>query len=130
MSRLFRPAVLTGAAAVCLSAVVVAGGRAATPPASPAGGDDAAPPIAHAAATRTVVLKNIAFSPGTVTVKRGSKVTWSWQDHGIAHNVTGSSFHSGNRSSGKFTVAFNKAGTFSYRCTIHPGMTGKIVVKK
>jgi plastocyanin len=123
--------VLTGAAAVCLSAVIAAGGRAAEPPApAPAGAADAAAPIAHAAATRTVVLKNIAFSPRTVTVKRGGKVTWSWQDHGITHNVTGRGFSSGNRSKGRFSVTFKKAGTFSYRCTIHPGMTGKVVVKR
>jgi plastocyanin len=113
--RLPRPALLSGVAAVCVSAAVATAVHAAAP-------------TGHAAATRTVVLKNIAFSPRTVTIKRGDTVTWRWRDGGIAHNVTSSRFRSGTKSSGTFSVRFRNAGTFGYRCTIHPGMTGRVVV--
>jgi plastocyanin len=37
--------------------------------------------------------------------------------------------HSSTKRSGTYSLKFNRAGSFSYKCTIHPGMTGKIRVK-
>jgi plastocyanin len=84
----------------------------------------------HAASTHTVVLKNIRFHPGALSIKRGDTVTWLWEDKGTKHNVTGSGFKSRTMASGSFSVRFTKAGTFNYHCTIHvkEGMVGKIVV--
>jgi plastocyanin len=90
-----------------------------------------AAPGAASAATRTVTLKNIAFSPKKVTIKKGDRVVWKWRDGGITHNVTSSRFKgSGNRSSGSYGVTFRGAGTYSYRCTLHPGMNGTVVVTR
>lgn len=80
-----------------------------------------------------VTMKNIAFSPATVMVKVGQKITWTNEDS-VPHNVTSQSgekiasptFNQG----GAFSFTPTKAGTISYVCTIHPGMTGKIVVTK
>lgn len=85
---------------------------------------------AGAASTHTVVLKDIRFHPGNLTIRRGDSVTWRWEDGGEEHNVTGHSFHSHTMGHGSYTVRFTRAGTFSYRCTIHEseGMRGKIVV--
>lgn len=85
---------------------------------------------AHAAATHSVVLKNIRFHPGTLSIKRGDTVSWLWEDKGTEHNVTGSGFKSKTMTKGSFSVRFTKAGTFNYRCTIHAaeGMKGSIVV--
>ena len=84
----------------------------------------------HAAAVHSVVLKDIRFHPGTLSIKRGDTVSWLWEDKGTKHNVTGSGFKSKTMSKGSFSVRFTKAGTFNYRCTIHAaeGMKGKIVV--
>lgn len=84
----------------------------------------------HTAGVHSVVLKNIRFHPGTLSIKRGDTVSWLWEDKGTEHNVTGSGFKSKTMTKGSFSVRFTKAGTFNYHCTIHvsEGMRGKIVV--
>jgi plastocyanin len=79
-----------------------------------------------------VALKNIAFDPSTVNAKVGQTIVWTNQD-GVDHNVTadsGATFKSSDfGQGGTFSTKVTKAGTITYRCTIHPGMTGTIVVK-
>jgi plastocyanin len=76
----------------------------------------------------TVSIANYQFVPKTLTVAAGTKVTWTNNDN-TGHNVTFTDFHSKALApEKKFSHVFATAGTFSYRCTIHPGMTGKIVV--
>ena len=86
---------------------------------------------AHAAAGHTVVLKDIRFHPGNLTISRGDSVTWQWRDGGTEHNVTFHGFHSRTMGHGSYTVRFTHSGTFNYHCTIHgsEGMVGKIVVR-
>ncbi|MDA4129748.1 MAG: cupredoxin family copper-binding protein [Thaumarchaeota archaeon] len=71
------------------------------------------------------------FAPSTYTVKVGAMVTWANHD-GTAHTVTskGSSlFDSGNIvTGGTFSYTFTQPGSYDYYCTIHPWMTGTIVV--
>lgn len=77
-----------------------------------------------------VVLKDIAFKPGTISVKTGEKVTWQFEDKGIPHNVVAGddSFKSDIKDAGTFQHIFDKAGTFDYSCTVHPGMNGTVKV--
>ena len=78
--------------------------------------------------TVQITMKNIAFNPKTVTVKVGTTVKWVNEDS-APHNVTGGPLHSptiGN--GGSFTYKATKAGTISYVCTIHPGMTATLNV--
>lgn len=87
-------------------------------------------PQATAAATRhTVTLKNIAFNPKSLTIRRGDTVTWQWRDRVVPHNVTFKGFHSRTQRTGSYSHRFTKAGTYTYHCTIHLGMTAKVVVK-
>jgi plastocyanin len=78
-------------------------------------------------------IKNFAFNPSNTTVKVGTTVTWTMQDASTTHTVTASdgTFDSGDLSQvGKtFPFTFTKAGTFTYKCSIHNSMTGTIVVK-
>jgi plastocyanin len=84
---------------------------------------------AHAASGPTVSTKGIRFTPSTVTIRRGQTVTWRFNDGSTPHNVTATHFRSSStKSSGSYTVRFTRAGTYSYVCTIHPGMRGKVVV--
>jgi plastocyanin len=80
-----------------------------------------------------VTMKNIKFNPGTLKVKVGQTVTWT-NDDSVGHDVTDDSFKSGDAGGvepGKtFQHKFAKAGSYSYVCTVHPGMKGTIKVTK
>jgi plastocyanin len=80
-------------------------------------------------ASKTVAIRGLAFHPGTLTVPKGSQVTFSNSD-GVTHTATDNGvFDSGRIKPGKsFTVRFKQKGTFAYHCKIHPTMHGKIVV--
>ena len=86
---------------------------------------------AQAGSTKTVAVKNNAFSPTAVKIAKGGKVTWKWTQGGVPHNVTPASGGAGSKTSSKkgytFTKTFTKAGTFKYVCTIHSSM--KMTVK-
>jgi plastocyanin len=86
------------------------------------------PPVA----TTSVTLKNIAFAPGAIQVTPGATVQFTNND-GIAHNVTfdaGSITGATDFTSGTRSVAMPVTpGTYTYRCTIHSGMTGSVVVQ-
>lgn len=79
--------------------------------------------------TKTVTIKNLKFEPETLTIKLHDQVVWKNQDS-IDHKVKGNDW--GNVPIGpgeNFTQAFDKTGTYSYTCTLHPTMTGTIIVK-
>lgn len=86
-------------------------------------------PQAGAATGARVTLKDISFRPGTVTIRRGQSVRWTWRDGSTIHNVTFNGFRSTTKSRGTYTRRFTRRGTFRYRCTIHPGMSGKVIVR-
>lgn len=78
-----------------------------------------------------VKIDNFSFGPQTVTVPVGTTVTWTNRDD-IPHNVvsTDGVFKSKVRDTDEtFSYKFEKTGTYSYFCSIHPKMTGKIVVQ-
>ena len=80
----------------------------------------------------TVKIDNFAFDSQTVTVARGSTVTWV-NDDDAPHTVVaedGKSFRSKTLDTGdSFSFTFMSAGTYGYFCSVHPHMTGKVVVK-
>ena len=88
------------------------------------------PPVVN---PNAVSIHNMSFSPSSLTVKAGTKVTWTNND-GYAHTVTsddGTTFSSGNVAGGttfSFTPAV--AGTYKYHCNIHSGMTATLVVSQ
>lgn len=80
----------------------------------------------------TVVLRDIAFKPGDITVKAGETVTWRFEDQGISHDVVAKdeSFKSEVKDSGTFRHTFDTPGTYDYICSLHPvQMKGTIVVR-
>ena len=93
----------------------------------------AAPLTADAAVTRQVLLKDIEFTPSTVTIQRGSSVRWVWKDPRVSHNVKSRGrlrFRSSDtKLTGTHLVRFRSKGTYRYVCTIHPNMIGKVVVR-
>ena len=77
-------------------------------------------PSMGAATTESVTIMNFAFSPASITVKKGTKVTWTNKDS-IAHTVTESDGQSGGPDSSTlqqgdaYSFTFNTAGTFHYQ---------------
>jgi plastocyanin len=86
-----------------------------------------------AATPATVTISNFAFSPANLTVAAGSTVTWTNTDdepHTIASATADKPFKSGGLDTNdSFAVNFDRPGTYTYFCSIHPQMTGTITVK-
>jgi plastocyanin len=77
-----------------------------------------------------VFIQGMAFTPSAITVKAGTSITWTNND-GVAHTVTSNTglFDSGTiNPNGTYSHLFSTAGTFPYKCTIHPSMTASVVV--
>jgi plastocyanin len=83
------------------------------------------------AANANVKIDNFVFGPQTITVPAGTTVTWTNKDD-IPHTVvsTDGVFKSKVRDTDEqFSYKFDKTGTYSYYCSVHPKMTGKVVVQ-
>ena len=83
------------------------------------------------APAQEVKIDNFSFGPATLTVAAGTTVTWTNRDD-IPHNVvsTANMFKSKVVDTDeKFSYTFAKPGTFPYFCSIHPKMTGQVVVQ-
>jgi amicyanin len=92
-------------------------GSSATAPAAPVG-------------SNAVTIDNFKFDPATLTVPVGTTVTWTNNDeepHTIA--AKDGSFHSPTLDTkGTYSFTFSKPGSYDYICSIHPFMTGTVVV--
>ncbi|MFZ3377791.1 MAG: cupredoxin family copper-binding protein [Chthoniobacterales bacterium] len=79
-----------------------------------------------------VVIDNFSFSPKTFTAPVGATVTWTNHD-GVPHVVTSADEQFKKspvlKTGQRFSNTFATTGTYSYFCSIHPRMTGKIIVK-
>ena len=78
-----------------------------------------------------VKIDNFSFGPATVTVPAGTTVTWTNRDD-IPHTVVSDDkvFKSKVMDTDeKFSFTFAKPGTYTYFCSVHPKMTGKVVVQ-
>jgi plastocyanin len=85
---------------------------------------------AHAAGT-SIKIDNFSFTPDTIEVSVGTTVVWTNGDD-IPHAVaaTERQFKSHALDTGdSFSYTFSQPGTYPYFCSLHPHMTGKIVVK-
>jgi len=83
--------------------------------------------------TIEVKIDNFSFGPVTLTVPVGTTVTWINRDD-IPHTVVSTDDPKTFKSKvldtdEKFSFTFSKAGTYPYFCSIHPKMTGKVIVQ-
>jgi len=81
--------------------------------------------------TAEVKIDNFSFGPAALTVLVGTTVSWTNRDD-IPHTVvsTDGVFKSKVLDTDeKFSFTFNKAGSYPYFCSIHPKMTGKVLVQ-
>jgi plastocyanin len=81
--------------------------------------------------TVAVEIKGFAFNPAIITISKGTTIVWTQKDNS-SHTVTiasGAGFDSGTLGQGQtFSYTFNEIGTFNYGCSIHPSMSGKVIV--
>ncbi len=97
-------------------------------PMSPSDTGAPAAPVAGSA----VAIQNFAFSPATLKVKVGARVTWTNQDtdaHTVTSSGSGGPLHSAALAThATYSYTFTKPGTYAYLCTIHPFMTATVEV--
>jgi plastocyanin len=85
----------------------------------------------RAQAAHTVVIENMQFSPATLTVRAGERITWVNKDL-FPHTVTSAArvFDSGGiAANGSWSFTPRKPGSYPYGCTFHPTMKGTITVQ-
>ena len=87
-------------------------------------------PTTASSSGNSVSIKNFSFTPNSLTVKVGTKVTWTNHDS-VTHTVTANqgAFNSPVLPGSSFSFTFTKAGTYAYHCMIHPYMMATIVVQ-
>jgi plastocyanin len=81
--------------------------------------------------TTEVKIDNFSFGPGALTVPAGTTVTWTNRDD-IPHTVVSTDGVFKSKvldTDDKFSFTFSKTGTYPYFCSIHPKMTGKVIVQ-
>jgi len=83
-----------------------------------------------AGAARQVVVDNFSFAPATTAVSVGTTITWTNHDD-VPHNVVSTERKFASPvldTDEQFSHTFDAAGTYKYYCSIHPKMTGQVVV--
>lgn len=103
-----------------------AAGRNSTSPSS--GSTTSASP----SASDKVEIRDFAFNPANITVKKGTTVTWTNQDT-VAHNVVETDGKAGPNSKllqkgESYSFTFDTVGKFQYFCSVHPNMIGSVTV--
>ena len=84
-----------------------------------------------AAGKAEVKIDNFSFSPAALTVKAGTQITWTNGDD-IPHTVVSDDKVFKSKvldTDEKFSYTFIKPGTYPYFCSVHPKMTGKVIVQ-
>lgn len=75
-----------------------------------------------------VKLVGLRFEPSKIQVPAGRRVVWQWTDS-VVHNVVSTDFASSKAlDGGAYAVRFDRPGSYPYRCTLHTGMDGTVVV--
>jgi len=80
-----------------------------------------------------IEIKDFAFNPQTITVKSGAKVTWINRDeepHTIVSVEKQFKKSTALDTDQEFTITAGTPGTYNYFCSVHPKMTGIIIIEK
>ena len=93
----------------------------------------AAEVTANHAATKQIEIRNFKFAPNTLTVPAGTTVVWINRDeepHTVVYSGEARLFRSKPLDTNdKFSFRFSQPGTYKYYCSVHPHMTGVVIVQ-
>src|SRR5437016_13553313 len=96
-------------------------------------GQDEKEASARSPGNNQIVIKGFNFSPMVLTVKSGEKITWINRDE-EPHTVVSvdKQFKKSTAldTDQEFTITAGAPGTYTYFCSVHPKMTGTIIVEK
>ncbi len=96
-------------------------------------GDDATSLTVGGDKKNTIEIKDFMFNPSTLTVKAGEKVTWINRDdepHTVVSVSKKFQKSSALDTDQEFIITAGAPGTYEYFCSVHPKMTGTIVVEQ
>jgi plastocyanin len=83
----------------------------------------------NADSDQSVIITNFAFQPQKLNVLIGTTITWT-NDDPAPHRITFADFSSQILNTGDtYKYIFTQSGTFDYYCSLHPTMTGQIIVQ-
>ena len=88
-------------------------------------------PVSVGSAAESVAIRDFAFAPGNLQVPVGAKVTWTNYDD-APHSATAKdgSWDTGILNKGESkALTFDKAGDYTYYCTVHPSMVARLQVR-
>lgn len=101
-------------------------------PVVPAPAEQAAPAPDATINSTEVSIVDYKFNPTPLTIKAGTKVTWTNNDT-VPHTVTsdsGTTLNSPRLNPGQtFSYTFTTAGSYDYHCAVHPMMKGSVIVQ-
>jgi plastocyanin len=78
-----------------------------------------------------VAIDNFSFTPKEIAIPKGTTVTWTNRDD-VPHTVTSTDQKFRSKAldtDEQFSFTFTESGTYAYFCSVHPMMTGKVVVQ-
>ena len=91
---------------------------------------DAVPTVGN---SNKIEIKDFAFNPPSLTVKSGEKITWINRDdepHTVVSVEKQFKKSTALDTDQEFTITAGTPGTYTYYCSVHPKMTGTIVIVK
>lgn len=133
MKTRVRFAVFGAAAALALALAACGNGAPETSSSGTTGGGCTAGKASAGSAPADVKIDAkdaLVFDPTSITAKVGQVVQWT-NAGTVLHNITfdqGCLTDSSFQPSATWEITFSQAGTYSYKCTIHPGMDAKITI--
>lgn len=76
-----------------------------------------------------ISVRSLTFVPKKFDAKLKQKINFVWREN-VAHNIVfDKKIKSPTQNKGTWTTSFDKAGTYKFQCTLHPGMNGEVKVK-
>jgi plastocyanin len=96
-------------------------------------GETKAPDEAAGGGKNRIEIKDFHFEPQTLTVKAGEKIVWVNKDeepHTVVSVEKQFKKSTALDTNDEFTVTAGAPGTYTYFCSVHPKMTGTIIVTK